>query len=111
MMTFSGTLLPQTNAPEEIQKSIVDILQKLNQLGAQQLEATGNKDQFFPVGYFATVDIAAGGSVAFPKSGAYIWHVCTYGATYNGTKSGTTTGATIPGTASANLTLYYKRIG
>lgn len=34
MAKFASTLLPQTNDPQEIQKAVLDLLDKINQLGA-----------------------------------------------------------------------------
>lgn len=61
-------------------------------------------------GYFAAVDCASGAQVTLPTGGTFEWFVTTYGATYNSVKMGISAGGLMTGTASANLTMYYKRL-
>lgn len=77
--------------------------------GGQPPAAKSNKTSNATIGWFDVVDCASGASVTLPAGGTFEWFVTTYGATYNGAKSGESAGGAMTGTASANLTMYYKR--
>ncbi len=77
--------------------------------GGQPPAAKSNKTSNATIGWFDAVDCASGASVTLPAGGTFEWFVTTYGATYNSAKSGESAGGAMTGTASANLTMYYKR--
>jgi hypothetical protein len=124
-VNWSSTLLPQTNDPQEIQKAILDLLDKINQLGVN-LQATtdsfsgvepvsisGKYNSYPPVGFFQTRSVNAGDPVYFGyPAGTWEWFVLTDGATIGLQASGINAFNTIAsvGGASMNCTVYMKRI-
>jgi len=78
--------------------------------GGQPPSAKSNQVSNATIGWFAAVDCASGAGVTLPSGGTFEWFVTTYGATYNSVKSGISAGGAMTGTASANLTMYYKRL-
>lgn len=72
--------------------------------------AKENRTSNSTIGWFDVVDCASGAQVTLPSGGTFAYEVLTYGTTYNGTKAGIVAGGLMSGTASANLTMRYRRL-
>ena len=116
-MIYSSALLPQTNDPQEIQKSILDLLQKINQMSStldaaiKTFEPISQRTMLGAVGWFNAVPINNGSSLTFPAFGTWEWAVVEpHDGLYNSKTADITTGISIPGTASQDIIIYYKRL-
>lgn len=78
--------------------------------GGQPPQAKSNKTSNATIGWFDVVDCASGASVTLPSGGTFETEVLTYGATYNSVKTAIVAGGAMTGTASANLSMRYKRL-
>lgn len=108
MAKLSGPVHSATAVPHAV--AVRDSNGDVLGAGGQPPSAKSNKTSATTIGWFDSVDCASGAQVTLPAGGTFEWFVSTYGATYNSVKSGVSAGGLMTGTASANLTMRYKRL-